>query len=157
MLSVSDCKIIARSNHSLSSESGLKLIVVLAIVTFSVALGFTYAGAWLVLPFAGLELLAFACAFYYVHLHASDFESIAIEHDRIIVEKRNLKKTSVTEFQRCWTQVSVRNADGAGASRKSGLFIGSHGREVEFGKHFISDDQRIVLSRKLKQKIKSIN
>ncbi|MES2500348.1 MAG: DUF2244 domain-containing protein [Pseudomonadota bacterium] len=157
MLSILDCKIIARPNNSLSPENSLKLIVVLAIIAFMVALGFTHVGAWLVLPFAGLELLAFSYAFYYVYLHSSDFESIAIEEDKIIVEKRSFKKTSVTEFQRYWTQVNVRNIRGKGSVGKSGLFISSHGKEVEFGKHFINDEQRVALARELKQKLKSIN
>lgn len=153
-----DCKIIARPNNSLSPENSLKLMVVLAIVAFVVALGFAHVGAWLVLPFAGLELAAFAYAFYYVYLHSSDFESIAIDGDRVIVEKRSFRETSVTEFQRYWMQVHVRNIGrGKGVVSKSGLFIGSHGKEVEFGKHFINDEQRVALAHELKQKLKSIN
>ena len=157
MLQVMDYKIIARPNNSLSPENSLKLIVVLAIVALVIAIGFTHIGAWLVLPFAGLELAAFAYAFYYIYLHSTDFESIAIEHDKIIVEKRNFRETSVTEFQRHWIQVSVRNVSGKNVVSKSGLFIGSHGKEVEFGKYFINDEQRAVLARELKQKLKSIH
>lgn len=153
-----DCKIIARPNNSLSPENSLKLMVVLAIVAFVVAFGFAHVGAWLVLPFAGLELAAFVYAFYYVYLHSSDFESIAIDGDRVIIEKRNFRETSVTEFQRYWMQVHVRNIGGGkGVVSKSGLFIGSHGKEVEFGKHFINDEQRVALAHELKQKLKSIN
>ena len=157
MLQVMDYKIIVRPNNSLSQENSLKLIVVLAILALVVAIGFTHIGAWLVLPFAGLELAAFAYAFYYIYLHSTDFESISIEHDKIIVEKRNFRETSVTEFQRYWTQVSVRNVSSKNAVSKSGLFIGSHGKEIEFGKYFIDDEQRAVLARELKQKLKSIH
>jgi len=158
MLSVMDCKIIARPNNSLSPENSLKLMVVLAIIAFVVALSFVHVGAWLVLPFAGLELAAFAYAFYYVYLHSGDFESIAIEDDRVVVEKRNFRETSVTEFQRYWTQVNVRNiVGGKGIVSKNALFISSHGKEIEFGKHFINDEQRVALAHELKQKLKSIN
>jgi len=37
------------------------------------------------------------------------------------------------------------------------LFIGSHGKEVEFGRRFMNDEQRVVLARELKQKLKNIN
>lgn len=157
MLSVMDYKIIARPNNSLSPENSLKLMMVLAIIAFAVALGFTHVGAWLVLPFAGLELVAFSYAFYYVYLHSSDFESIAIEDDKIIVEKRSFRETSITEFQRYWTQVNVRSVSGKGVVSKNGLFISSHGKEIEFGKHFINDEQRVALAHELKQKLKSIN
>lgn len=158
MLTVMDCKIVARPNNSLSPENSLKLMMVLAIIAFVVALGFTHIGAWLVLPFAGLELAAFAYAFYYIYLHSSDYESIAIEEDKIIVEKRNFKETSVTEFQRYWTQVHVRDVTNKkGLAGKNGLFISSRGKEVEFGKYFIDDEQRVTLARELKQKLQSIH
>lgn len=152
-----DCKIVARPNSSLSPENSLKLMVVLAIIAFVVALGFTHIGAWLVLPFAGLELAAFAYAFHYIYRHSSDFESIAIEDDKIIVEKRNFKETSTTEFQRYWTQVQVRDVANKGLISKNGLFISSRGKELEFGKYFLDDEQRITLASELKQKLQSIH
>jgi len=152
-----DSKIVARPNNSLSPENSLKLMVVLAIIAFVVAIGFTHAGAWLVLPFAGLELAAFAYAFYYIYQHSNDYESIAIEDDKIIVEKRNFKETSITEFRRYWTQVHVRDVNNnKGLISKNGLFISSRGNEVEFGKYFIDDEQRVTLARELKQKLQSI-
>ncbi|HSR02572.1 MAG TPA: DUF2244 domain-containing protein, partial [Methylophilaceae bacterium] len=145
MLSIVDCKVVARPNASLSPDGSLKLLIVLAIVMLVVSIGFIHIGAWLVMPFAGLELLAFATAFYHVNLHAADYESITIEEDRVIVEKRGYRNESSTVFQRYWTQVSLRESFGG----RSALYIGSHGKEVEFGKHLIDDEQRIVIMREL--------
>jgi len=153
MLSIVDCKVVARPNASLSPDGSLKLLIVLAIVMLVVSIGFIHIGAWLVMPFAGLELLAFAIAFYHVNLHAADYESITIEEDRVIVEKRGYRNESSTVFQRYWTQVSLRESFGG----RSALYIGSHGKEVEFGKHLIDDEQRIVIMRELKQKLKNIS
>lgn len=151
------CKIIARPNSSLSLDGGIKLLVAMTVVTLLIALGFAQMGAWMVLPFAGLELMAFAGAFYYVYLHAGDFESIAIEEDKVIVEKRCYKKSSITVFQRYWTQVNVRGVvNSQGINSKSGLFIGSHGKEIEFGRHLIDDEQRVALAIELKQKFKKV-
>jgi len=150
-------KIIARPNNSLSLVGGIKLLTAMAFVTVIMAIGFTHIGAWMVLPFAGLELVAFACAFYYVYLHSSDFESIAIEEDNVIVEKRSNKQSSITVFQRYWAQVNVRGvANSQGINGKSGLFIGSHGKQIEFGKHLIDDEQRAALASELKQKIRNM-
>lgn len=153
MLSVLDYKIIARPNNSLSSEGALKLLVLLGMLALMVAVGFTHIGAWLVLPFAGLELLAFSLAFYHIRVHASDFESITIDGDEVLVEKKYSRQISSAVFQRYWTQVSVKES----ASGRSALMIGSHGKEVEFGKHFIDDEQRIALVRELKKKLRNIN
>ena len=150
--------IIARPNNSLSPDDSIKLLAAMASVAFLIAIGFASIGAWLVLPFAGLEILAFAYAFYTIYLHADDFESITIEDDRVVVEKRNYKESTKTVFQRYWAQVSVRDVLAIkGSNGKSALFISSHGNEVEFGRNFISDEQRTLLARDLRQKLKNIN
>ena len=151
-------KIIARPNNSLSVDDSVKLLAALAGIALVVALGFLHIGAWLVLPFAGLEIMAFAYAFHTVYLHADDFESITIEDDRVVVEKRNVKEITTTVFQRYWAQVNVRDvAMIKGSNGKCGLFISSHGNEVEFGRNFINDEQRSQLARDLRQKLKNIN
>lgn len=150
--------IIARPNNSLSPDDSIKLLAGIATVEILIALGFVSIGAWLVLPFAGLEILAFAYAFYTIYLHTDDFESITIEEDRVIVEKRNDKESSKTVFQRYWAQVSVRDVlKIKGSNGKSALFISSHGNEVEFGRNFINDEQRVLLARDLRKKLKNIN
>jgi uncharacterized membrane protein len=151
-------KIIAKHNNSLSPKAGVKLLLALVSIVLVVSFGFAHIGAWLVLPFAGLEILAFSYAFYYIYLHSGDFESIAIEGESVVVEKRNYKEVTTMVFQRHWAQVSLREvASVGGAIVKNGLFIRSHGKEIEFGKHFINDEQRALLARELKQKIKNID
>jgi len=153
-MAVSDLhyKIIARPSNSLSPEGSVKLLGAIIVVVLLVALVFTQMGAWLVLPFAGMEIVAFAYTFYYIYLHSGDFESITIENDNVVVEKRNYKESTTIVFQRYWAQVNVREVNG-----KSGLFISSHGKEVEFGRNFINDGQRTLLVRELRQKIKDIH
>jgi uncharacterized membrane protein len=100
-----------------------------------------------------LEILAFALAFYHVRVHASDFESITIDGDEVLVERKYSRQFTSDVFHRYWTQVTVKESVGG----KSALMIGSHGKEVEFGKHFIDDEQRIALMRELKKKLRNIN
>jgi uncharacterized membrane protein len=151
-------KIIARHNNSLTPKAGVKLLLALAGIVLVVGFGFARIGAWLVLPFAGLEIVAFAYAFHYIYLHSGDFESITIENDSVVVEKRIYKEVTTTVFQRHWAQVSLREvASVGGIIGKSGLFIRSHGKEVEFGKNFMNDEQRALLARELKQKLKNID
>jgi len=151
-------KVIATPNNSLSPNDSVKLLAAITTVAMLIALGFARIGAWLVVPFAGLEILAFAYAFYFIYLHSSDFESITIEDDRVVVERKSYNELTTTIFQRYWAQISVRKVGSKnGVNGKSGLFISSHGKEVEFGRNFISDVQRAELARELRQKIKNIN
>lgn len=159
-MAVSDLgyKIIARPNNSLTPQASIKVLGALAGIVLVIGFGFARMGAWLVLPFAGLEILAFTYAFYYIHLHSTDFESITIEADKVVVEKRNYKEVTTTVFHRHWAQVNLREVSSVGGViGKSGLFIRSHGKEVEFGKSFMNDEQRAKLARELKQKLKNID
>ena len=119
-------------------------------ITLIVAVGVASAGAWYVLPFAGLEVLAFGYAFYYISLHYDDYESIALEGDHLILEKCARKQVQKFSFQRYWVNLSVRDLENG----KCGLFISSHGKEVEFGRGFINDEQKLTLLSELKWKLK---
>ena len=47
------------------SPAGLATaFIALAVLTLAIGLGFAWVGAWLVLPFAGLEVLMLAAAFF---------------------------------------------------------------------------------------------
>lgn len=143
---LADKQITVSANSSLSAEGNLKLLIVLAILSFIVAIGFVGAGAWLVLPFAGLELLAFAYAFYYISLRVNDVQVITVIDDKVIIETKGYKNNARAEFNRYWAQVYLRKQKNG----SSGLFIGSHGKEVEFGRGFINEEQRAFIAKELK-------
>ena len=128
----------------------MMLFAAVLTITLLVAMGVASAGAWYVLPFAGLEALAFGLAFYYVSLHYDDYESIAIEGDRLVLEKCARKQVQQISFQRYWVRLTLRDLNNG----KSGLFVGSHGKEVEFGRGIINDEQRLALLSELKYKLK---
>lgn len=152
MLSIVDSKVTAKPNASLEPQGAMKLILALFFVSMLVCLVFFKLGAWLVLPFAGLELLALAYAFYSVLIRVHDYESIAIKDDVVEVVQCICGEMKVTSFQRYWTRIQLRDVAGTG---RQGLFIGSHGVELEFAKTFIDDAQRADLSRQLKIKLKN--
>ncbi|HZV98002.1 MAG TPA: DUF2244 domain-containing protein [Methylophilaceae bacterium] len=147
--SVVDYKIIVRPNCSLSSQGRVRIVALIASFSLLIAIGFSLVGAWLVLPFAGLELLALAYAFYYIHCHAEDYESITIEGDQLEVEKHSYKNTSHIVFNRYWARVLLRDMPCGDQS----LLLRSHGKEVEFGRHFLNNDQRLALAKQLKKRV----
>ena len=150
---VTDFKITVKPNCSLSVKNTIWLVIGFATVSMVVGIGFALAGAWLVLPFAGLEIIAIAYAFYYIHLHADDFESITIQEDNVIVEKYGYKMSDKAVFQRYWARVILRKQ----VTGRDALFIGSHGKEVEFARSFVTDEQRELLASQIRQKLNKIN
>lgn len=142
-----DYSIMAKPNCSLTPDQ--KIWVFFAIASFSliVATGFTLAGAWLVFPFAGLELFALGFAFYVIHCHSGDYESITIAGDDLAIEKRDYKNTSRVVFHRYWARVVLRET----ASGEQMLWLRSHGKEVEFGR-YLNNDARLILANQLKRR-----
>jgi uncharacterized membrane protein len=123
------------------------VFVAVAFFPLVVSIGFLIAGAWLVLPFAGFELLALGLAFYLVHCHSEDYESITITGNNLAVEWREYKTTSRMVFQCYWARVILRDAPG-GEQR---LWLRSHGKEVEFGR-YMNNEARLILAGQLKRR-----
>ncbi|MEO8156263.1 MAG: DUF2244 domain-containing protein [Betaproteobacteria bacterium] len=141
---------VARRNNSLSSGGRLLVVGSLAAVIFAISLGFALHGAWLVFPFAGLDILVVYLAFRYVEQRAGDYECISFHDDKIVIESRCKAKTDSFEFNRHWVQVTFVESRGAERSR---LLLRSHGKEVEFGAH-LTGEQRDAVARRLKEHLK---
>lgn len=136
---------IARRNNSLDSTGRILVFAFFFVVSVGIASAFAALGAWLILPFAGLEMLVLYLAFRYVDRHAADYERVAIDGDRVEVERHEAGRTRRFEFNRCWARV-VATGDGAR------LALRSHGRELEIG-HYMNDVQRRDLARALKSRL----
>jgi len=143
--------LIARRNNSLSKKGSTAVLGSLLLVSVAISVAFAAYGAWLVVPFAGLEMVALIAAFAYIQRHAGDYESIAIEGDRVLVERWETGRPSRYELNRHWAQVVMHPAGLAGHGV---LALRSHGKEIEFGRH-LTEDQRQAAARALKQHLTS--
>ncbi len=141
----------AKPNCSLTPRQKVWVFVAIAFLPLVVSIAFMIIGAWLVMPFTGLELLVLGSAFYVVHCHSGDYESITITGDNLAVEWRNYKKTGRIVFHRYWARIILRDAPG-GEQR---LWLRSHGKEVEFGR-YLSNTERLILAGQLKRRIGSV-
>ena len=154
MTAVTDCgelamsavnPLLARRNNSLSSSGRQLVFAFLFTVSIGIAVAFAALGAWLVLPFAGLEMLVLYWAFRYVDRHAADYERIVFDGDRVSVEWVEVGRARRHEFNRCWARLVVSRDGGRVALR-------SHGREVEVGRHRDAA-QRRALARELGRRL----
>ena len=143
---VAELAIITRPNCSLSATGRLLFFCVVLLFSSSIAVGFALVGAWLILPFSGLEVLALGLALYYISCHTGDYESIVISGSSLVVEVRNHRAVHKVEFQRYWVQVIVLAASVQGRCR---VWLRSSGQEVELGR-FVDDDERMALARQIK-------
>ena len=146
----SDFTFVARRNNSISSGGRSLVLGSLAAVLLAISLGFALNGAWLIFPFAGLDILVVFLAFRYVEQRAGDYECIAFQGENVVIDTRREGKTERFEFNRYWVQVTLVEANGEERGR---LLLRSHGKEVTFGVHLTSE-QRAVMARRLKEHLK---
>lgn len=141
-----DFSVTARPNCSLSTTGRVVFVLVIAVLSLSIALGFTYLGAWPVLPFAGIEIVALGWAFYHVERHSRDYERITICGAQLKIERLSDKKISAVELNRCWTRISF-TCNPLGLQCR--LALRMHNNEWELGR-FMTDEQLRALAAELK-------
>lgn len=141
--------ITARPNCSLSAASTLCVFSIIAFVTLGISLSFALLGAWLVLPFAGIELVVLWLCFRHVWRHVHDFERLVIDNDKVIVDMHDPQSDCHIELNSYWAQV-VMDMLPDGECRR--LALRSHGKEIEFGR-LLNSRERLDLGLNLKARL----
>lgn len=142
--------IVARRNNSLSTGGRRLVVGFLAAVVLAISLGFAFAGAWVVFPFGGLDVLLLYLAFRYMERHAGDYERVSIGGDRVVIELGQSGRVRKHEFIRHWVRAEYSAPRGTESGR---LVLRSHGADVEFGIH-LTEEQRADVARRLKEQLK---
>ncbi|HWA13346.1 MAG TPA: DUF2244 domain-containing protein [Burkholderiales bacterium] len=138
---------VTRRNNSLPAGGRRLVLGSLAALIFAISLGFALSGAWMVLPFAGLEVLVVCLAFRYMERQAADFEQLSLDGERIVVERGRRGRTRRVELNRHWARVDYQAPGGSQAGR---LVLRAHGSDVEFGT-YLTDAQKADVARRLKE------
>ena len=79
-------RVVLKRNCSISPGGLLLAFGMIAVIAAAIATGFALLGAWLILPFAGLEIAALAAAFWLTARHATDYERIERAGERLVVD-----------------------------------------------------------------------
>ncbi len=79
--------IVARPNQSATWNTNVLVLLALAVPVLGIAAAFALLGAWLILPFAGLELLALGAALYHVNRKQQYRQVITFSADSVWIAK----------------------------------------------------------------------
>ena len=145
-------KVTFKPNSALSAIGKQKVVLLLTVIPCVIGIAFCFLGAWLVLPFVGLEIAALAYAFYYINQHETDYESISINGDNLLVERcvgENVSRQIINPY---WVKV-IQHELSNGELR---LYLQSHGKELEIGR-YLTRKQRELLASQLKQRTGILN
>ncbi len=125
---------------------------IIASFTIGVALGFFFQGLTLVLPFAGLEVVALGVVLYISAWRGGVKEVINVTGEKIRIEIGHDSPERCYELKRVWAQVVLQRP--WNNWYPSRLFIRSHGRQVEIGR-FLNEAERQGLAKELQKIIKN--
>ena len=124
------------------SPAGLaKVFAALAVLVLAIGAGFAAMGAWLILPFAGLEVLLLVAAFVLYARHAADYERIELESGRLTVEVADGGRTARHQL------------DGVRVAMEEGrVVLRGAKEELEIGRH-LGAEARAELAAELEKKL----
>ncbi|QQE08160.1 DUF2244 domain-containing protein [Cupriavidus sp. ISTL7] len=96
-----------KRNCSLSPRQVGWFYLSIVSISLAIALFFAWRGAWLVLPFAGLELAGLGVALLAYAQHATDYERVTLSEGRLVVEKASAGEVTREEFNPHWVRVEL--------------------------------------------------
>ena len=93
-------------------------------------------GAWPVVPFAGLEVLLVALAFYVVGLHDKDYEQLKFNDGEFSWSRQDGKIFTELNGNKMWVQFLVKCV-----GREQQLFLRYAGQEINVGRDLPEQDR----------------
>ena len=90
--------LILKRNCSISPAGLACVFAALGVAALAIGTGFALAGAWLILPFAGLEVLLLTAAFLLQARHATDYERIELDRGRLAIEVAQAERVAHYEL-----------------------------------------------------------
>ncbi len=138
-----------KRNCSLAPRQLAVIFGSLATVSLAIAAGFAAMGAWLVVPFACIEVLALGAAFVVYARHAADYERIVLCRDCLLVETCRGDRLRREQCAPAWTRVEY------GGSRRELIGLVAAGRRIDVGR-FVPESERPDLARQLRRQLRGI-
>ena len=135
-----------KRNCSLAPRQLAVIFGSLAVASLVIATAFAAKGAWMVLPFACIEVLALGAAFVVYARHAADYERIVLCRDCLLVETCRAARLRREECTPAWTRVEYTG------TRRELVGLVASGRRIEVGR-FVPESDRPRLARQLQRQL----
>lgn len=145
----SGSSLLLKRNCSISPGGMLRVFALLALASLGIATAFALLGAWLVLPFAGLEVVALGVAFVVNARHATDFERIEIASGRLTVEIGEADRVARYVVDPRVARLRLEKDEGYGAR----VVLRVPGGDVEVGRH-LDAETRVEFATELTKRLR---
>jgi len=136
-----------RPNKSSSLRQNVLFFGMLSLICITFGVGFFIVGAPLILPFAGLEILALITIIKLNRDWSNQLQILAI--DKLHVEITNNKRNKI--YDRFLSKLLIQEKNGAKV-----ILLQSHKEQIEIGR-FLTADEKDELIAILKRKVHELN
>ena len=138
----SETRFVIRPNGSLSWGQAITFMVFISTVSLGIGLAFAWMGFWVILPFAGLELLALGAGLYVSLRGNDDREVVTVSQGRVTIEYGRVgdPERIVREFARAWARIRLEPPQGKTGHAR--LLVGASGQFVELGRCLTDAEKR---------------
>ena len=144
--------IMVMPNRAMPWQHIMMIYLLVSGVTISIAFSFFTQGITLILPFAGLELLALGVVLYISAWRSNIKEVVNVNEEKIRIEIGRDVPEKIYELDKAWANIVLeRSWNNWYPSR---LLLRSHGRQLEIGK-FLNEQERQCLAIELSKVIKN--
>ena len=137
--------VVLKRNCSMSPRALLLAFGLIAAIAAAIATAFAVLGAWLFLPFAGLEIAVLAAAFWLTARHATDYERIERMGESLVVDVGEGARERRHEFDARRARVGLDGGRVVLVAPRVRLEVGRHldaasraGFATELGKRLLS-------------------
>ena len=146
-------RILLRPNQSTDWKTSLIFISIISFTCLAIGIGFAFAGATMILPFAGLEVIFVGVCVYLVMKQTYKQEVITLTQETLKIEKGEGKIDQVWEYFRMWSFVSVERPQHPWYPAH--IVVTSKGERVPIG-DFLNEDEKEELVSNLERIIQEL-
>jgi uncharacterized membrane protein len=133
-----------KRNCSISPASLACVFAALAIAVLAIGAGFALLGAWLILPFAGLEVLLLAGAFLLQARHATDYERIELLGERLRIDVADGERVARYELDARHARLAMD---------QGALVLRGPRERLELGRH-LDAESRVAFATELQRRLR---
>lgn len=136
-----DAVLTLKPNKSLSWKQTKLVFLFFACCLFALTLYFVLHGAWLVIPFTGLELLVLGMGLYLQSCWAAQKQIITVDDREVRISSERRGELPLS-FPLHWFQIKLLSNSQSWYPNR--LIVGSHGRFIEIGSYLVEEERERV-------------
>lgn len=133
-------------NSSMSWQANKKILLAMLVVNLTIGISFAAIGAWMILPFAGLEILVVGAGMYYVCWKLNFKETIELQAESLCLQKGVYYPKQTWNWQASHTQLLAKPSKYRMSAPT--LYLRHLNETIEIG-HFLNREEKKRLRKNL--------